>query len=459
MTPESLLPDTLREWAGEAQVPHDLADRVLRRRGRRRLTTVVLATGATAAVVAAGVLAPVIVRGAGGREDRTATAVTPTASASVSPTAVSLATPPPDPLPEGPPPRPSPVEAGALPASLDVRADPGQAPPRGLIAAGRMAVSSYFVSGYEKTGARSDRRHDTWYLYDPRTDGYERTDWSTVDVAPGMRLAAVLERDLPASRVGILDMATRQVRWVPLDHPVARVAWSPDGTKVLATAYEKNPDVREKVSADGTSWEESDPVRTGFHIVEASSGTAAFHAVDKPSEALPGPPDAAFQWSSDGTLISEPNDRRFREEDPQRLYYGLDGRRAGTPATEELDIEQAGTSPDGRLYAGRRVYPRGPKTMTPEKAEEFVAQRVDGPETVVRDTATGKIVGRQWMLQLLAWADNDHLIALQCLGGCENEFDSYLALVTVDGRQSVRLSGDMKDSQRPGSWHPVLTSR
>ncbi|MEU8267091.1 hypothetical protein AB0B89_07975, partial [Sphaerisporangium sp. NPDC049002] len=55
---ETLLPRTFRDWAEEARVPHDLADRALRGRPRRPMTTVSFAAGATAAVVVAGMLVP-----------------------------------------------------------------------------------------------------------------------------------------------------------------------------------------------------------------------------------------------------------------------------------------------------------------------------------------------------------------------------------------------------------------
>lgn len=47
-----LLRDTMQEWAGEARVPHDLADRALRRRVRRPAGVAVLAAGLVAALIA-----------------------------------------------------------------------------------------------------------------------------------------------------------------------------------------------------------------------------------------------------------------------------------------------------------------------------------------------------------------------------------------------------------------------
>lgn len=68
------------------------------------------------------------------------------------------------------------------------------------------------------------------------------------------------------------------------------------------------------------------------------------------------------------------------------------------------------------------------------------------------------VAGRQNVLQLLGWADDDRVIALGCAGRCENEFRNRLVLVTVDGRMETYLTGD-QDTRDDGSWHPVFTLR
>ncbi|MEV7965421.1 hypothetical protein AB0O34_05495 [Sphaerisporangium sp. NPDC088356] len=409
---ETLLPETFRDWAEEVRVPHDLADRALRGRPRRPMITVSLAAGATAAVVVAGVLVPRLVpsEAPGG--------------------GVAVAV------------DPSPGENSAASIPEDVRApgsvlaDTENPLPKKLIAAGRVAVSAYFVWSREKIGDRSDRLRYTWYLYNPGTGTYGQTDWAMLDVAPGMKLAAVLERDLPARRIGLVDMATSEiVKWVDLDHPVADVSWSPDGTKLLATAYDRDPTIRTHVSADGNSSQIPDPGRTGFQVVDVASGRASFHPVSAQKDAgrfwMSG---SAFQWSDDGTLVWDRDELKGG-----RLYYDLDGRRHDDAPKDVLTLERAGVSPNGVLYADVGAPP--------------------GPETTVRDVATGKVVGRQKMLQLLAWADDQHLIALGCAGACENEFHNGLVLVSIDGKTKVQLSGNRENTQRPGSWEPLFTRR
>ncbi|MDH2428760.1 hypothetical protein [Sphaerisporangium sp. TRM90804] len=399
MKPENLISETLREWAEEARVPPDLAGRALRGRVRRRVRTGAMAAAAAACVVAVGVVAPGLVadRLPG---DRSAVLTDPTAS--------------------------------TTPGPLEVSADPEGSPPRTFVAAGRMAMSAYYTWKEVEIAERSTRREETWFLYDARTGGYVKTPWGRVGVARGMRHAVVLEREQPARRLGILDMATHEVvRWVDLEKPVSYVTWSPDGTKVLATAYERDPTIRENVSEDGTSSSIPSPGRNGFYVVDGATGEASYHAVSA-TDAMKGPGTEPFRWSEDGTRISG-----SCCDSPE--YYDLDGKPAGAPERRVETFQQAGISPDGRLYAADGAPP--------------------GPQTTVRDVQTGKIVGTQPMLQLMAWADDSHLIALGCAGTCENEFTNGLVVVSVDGKEVARLTGDRDNSQRAGNWVPVLTPR
>ncbi|MEW9529035.1 hypothetical protein [Microbispora sp. NPDC049125] len=415
MTPR-ILRQTMEEWAEEARVPRNLADRALRRRSRLRVSRFAGAISCAALVAAVVLLVSTVVAprlAKPGLQDGAA-----------KPAVVPV----------------EPYHQGAVTVkSSDVRTDTENSPPKTMIAAGRLAVSAYYVWKEEKISAKTMRRHDVWYLLNPGTGEYEKTDWAALDVSPGLRYAAVLERDLPARRVGVLDMSTRQiVEWVDLDHPVASVSWSPDGTRLLLTAYDTDPSIRLNVSADGSSWQDPPGSRTGFHIVDVATGQAKFHAISSDAqERMPREP-GDFVWSPDG-MVREGNPSAGEPGQPLWRYYDLEGRPRPAPEEPVRTYQEAGISPDGRLYADGGSPP--------------------GPETVVKDVATGQVVGRQKMEQLLAWADGDHLIAVQCAGTCRNEFSNGLALVGVDGEEVVRLSAYRENTQRPGTWTPVLTPR
>jgi hypothetical protein len=166
--------------------------------------------------------------------------------------------------------------------------------------------------------------------------------------------------------------------------------------------------------------------------VDVNAGRARFHSAPSAERPRPRP----FTWSAGGTLI------RDRRSTGESTYYDLEGRTRPEPPEARLSAqawEDAGVSPDGRLFAD--------------------GGRPPGPQTVVKDVATGEIKGVQPMLQLRAWADNEHLIALGCAGDCSNEFNNGLVLVSLDGKQTTQLSGNRKNSQQPGSWAPLLTRR
>lgn len=382
-----LLRETMEEWAGQAVVPPDLADRALRGKRRRWLP-------AGAALLAAAVIAAVAVLVPGPARESVEPAVEVTLPA-----------------------RPS-------PAPTDVRMDPDNAPPTKLVAAGRLAVGAYFTLRTDRGEDGQRRGVRTWYLYDPRTDGYEETPWAWVDVAPGLQVAAVLQGDLLGDRIGILDLNTREfLSWIELDQRAGHVAWSPDGTKLLATTYSVYPE------SDVGPMRESP--RTGYYLIDVPTGETEHHP-------LPPMPDnnntrQDFYWSLDGSLIWGPTGKI---EPLDKAYYSLDGRRREPPPGEVINRRgQSAISPDGRLELGP-----------------------DGLPTRIIDRSTGQVAGRQNVLQLLGWADDDRVIALGCAGRCENEFRNRLVLVTVDGRMETYLTGD-QDTRDDGSWHPVFTLR
>ncbi|NUW43791.1 hypothetical protein [Nonomuraea rhodomycinica] len=413
-----LLRDTLEEWAGEARVPHDLADRALgvrrpARAPRGRVRPWALVAGAVA--LATGVTAALVVPGAG-VQDRGAT-VRP---------ATGLT------LPE----RPS-------PAPTDIRTYTEGRPPRTLIAAGNVAVSAYWTTATEKASAKLQRFRRTWWLYDPRNDGYEKTDWTWVDVAPGLRTAAAISGGLLGRQIVIVDMATRRnLSVIGLEHDAGSLVWSPDGTKLLVTTYSDYPD-QWKGSSDSPDWHiNGGGHRTGYYLIDVTTGEKEYHPLpalsdmmDAPAGSGPGNSNSRqdLGWSLDGSLIWAPTNTT-----PDRLFYTLDGKRHDPPA--DRYIPYTGTtalSPDGKLVIGPRQ---------------------SGLPTEITDAESGKVVGRQRVLQLLAWADDDNVVALGCARECDDEFDNGLVLVSVDGTRTTQLAATGK-SDGEDSWRWVLTPR
>ncbi|MEU6711170.1 hypothetical protein ABZ897_06775 [Nonomuraea sp. NPDC046802] len=401
-----LLRDTLHEWADESVVPHDLADRALRRRVWKPVGAAALVVGLVAAIA-------VFVTGQNEPPD------------TVRP-AIEL------------PVRPS-------PAPTDVRTDTEHSPPTKLIAAGRMAVSAYYATSREPVSENMERIRRKWSLYDPRTGGYEQTPWAWVDVAPGLQVAAVLEGDLLGKRLGILDMNTRQIlSWIELEQPAASVAWSPDGTKIVATTYSSYPDVLRGRGDQASPSHDGSP-RTGYYIVDARTGKAEHHELaplpsginlprisrNSPRPITNGNGRQDLGWSLDGTMLWAP-----ASTSPDRVFYSLDGEPRDAPKGERYvrGSQISAVSPDGRLLLGR-----------------------DGLPTKITDVETGQVAGRQRVLQLHAWADDDNVIALGCAGKCEDEFTNGLVLVSVDGKRMTQLAANR--NTRKGNWKAVLTLR
>ncbi|WBB60076.1 hypothetical protein O7599_31805 [Streptomyces sp. WMMC500] len=407
MKVEELVRRSLHQMAeSDAHPDPGLAGRVLRTRRRRRVTGISGAVASVAAVVAVAVAVPLAVPGSGG-------------------------------------------EGSAATSEQDVIGRPGESPPRGLIAAGDVALSAYHTRETEVLPGGDLIDGSKWRLYDPATGRYEETDWAWIDVAPGMRTAAVLEKDLPADRIGLLDLATGEVeRWIPLDgEGVGSVEFSPDGERLLATAYGHNPDRRFK---DASYWMNEDKVpgakrsRTGFYVADVASGDAAYTALpyaDDPDHGVQGMSGREdLSWSDDGELIWE-----HWAFEPGRLYYDLSGEKAERPAREKhVSYAEAGLSPNGRLVGGEFA----------GKGDEIASE--------VLDSRTGERVAKVPGQQLLAWADDERLIAWGCDPGvCQkNEFRNRLVLIGLDGEQVIPLSGARAgndgDARR---WIPEFTER
>ncbi|MEW2391471.1 WD40 repeat domain-containing protein [Streptomyces venezuelae] len=408
MNVAELVRESLREQADQGPpVPGNFADRVLAVRRRRRTRALV---GTSLAVVTAAVVGVTV------------------------PTIGSDS-----------------ADKGPRPASElqtdDVIARPGQTPPRDLIAAGGTALAAYSTSKDVEQPDGDAVITRTYRLLDQKSGTYrEDPRWSWVDVAPGMRTAAVLERGLPADRIGLLNLITGKVeRWLPVQHGVGGVEFSPDGRKLVATTYAENPDRLDKDRPINDGKHErpgpADPSRTGFYVLDVASGKGSWSEV-KTKRGGFGMSDLNtrqdFGFSEDGSLVYSGLLRA-----PHQQYYDFEGHKTGTPAREKhlSWFVDARLSPNGKLAAGD--FAGGAKTTATE----------------VLDPLTGKRVAKIPGQQLLAWADDKRLIAWDIAPGT-SEYRNRLVLVTIGSKKTVPLSG-FRSSKADGvkRWTPIFAKR
>ncbi|MEV6381171.1 WD40 repeat domain-containing protein [Streptomyces sp. NPDC051773] len=407
MNVDELVRDSLREQAAEQPpLAADFAERVLTVRRRRRTRAIAGTAAATAAVVAVAVGVPMLMTD-GGDEVRPASEMN----------------------------------------KSDIIGHPEQSPPRNMIAAGDTALSAFYVRDAVKQPGGDIVNTRVYGLLDQKTAEYRKTKWAFLDVAPGMRTAAVLEGELPARRIGLLDMITGKVdRWIPVGHGVASVEFSPDGTKLVATTYSKNPDRDFADHPQNVNGKEvPGPVasRTGFSIVDVDSGEETWHKApqwkDEGGYFYNSREDMA--WSRDGRSVFSDTG-----EEPFRQYYDLKGDKIDVPAVEKyVNYAEAGLSPNGKLIGG-----------------EFAGEGEKISSAIV-DSRTGKRVTTVPGQQLLAWADDERVIAWGCdpkrCSG-KGEFRNQLILLTIGSDKVVQLSGFRKASaDYPGRWVPVFTER
>ncbi|WP_061298578.1 hypothetical protein [Herbidospora cretacea] len=390
MNEDVLIEEGLRDWAQEARVPADLADRALRARRRRRVGL----TGFGAVLVAAAVTA-VVTLVPGASPERTIVAVAPTRAASPAPTTVHS----------------------------DVENDP----PLNLVAAGPWAVGSYYSTEWADTGRGTETLRYTWSVYSQAEGRYVRTPFQWLDVLPGMRQAAVIEGDLPSRRIGVVDLTTMAItRWFDLEEAAGSVFWSPDGSKLVATTYSAPPDEQKWLDEERTSATGLPKSRTGFYVIDMNAETMTWRPLPPDTDNMNGRED--LRWDDDNTRLWA-----AKISGGGRWLYDTEGTPLGAEEDYPRRMNEAGVSPNGRLRAGPAGLP-----------------------TRITDVETGEVVGRQRMLQLWAWVDDDHLIGLGCARDCDDEFESALVMVSVDGEETVQLAS-YRDSRT--SWRPVLVRR
>ncbi|MGW6912070.1 WD40 repeat domain-containing protein [Streptomyces sp. NPDC054940] len=405
MNVEELVRDSLRELAGEqTSARPGFADRVLAVRRRRRARRLASVAAATVAVVGVAVAVPLL---DSGKND---------------------------------------VRPADVVQKSDVTAHPDQSPPRELISAGSTVLAAYYVPKVVKHSDDSAERVRDYWLPDHRTGRYVKTTkWSYVAVAPGLKIAAVLERNLPTSRIGLLDLDTGKIdRWIPVDHKVAGVSFSRDGLKLVATTYGENPDQLIKMEgSDG--WDQKQPSsRTGFYVLDVVSGKGSWSEVKLGNDS--DDPMGGFLNARQDFALS-PDGRHVWAGNPMgdigKQFYDLTGAEVAVPEDQKyLDwFVDAGQSPSGKFVAGSFA---GEKWKT----SSWVFDARTGKKTEVRGQ------------QLLAWVGDTKLIAWDMAPNGKNEFHQRLVLVTVGSDKTVPLSGfRMGNDGDAGRWEPVFAER
>lgn len=404
MNVEELVRDALREQAaGQPPAAAGFADRVLAVRRRRRTRRLAAAAVATAAAVAVGVAVPLL---DSGKQDV----------------------------------RPS----GGIVVEKDRKAHPDQSPPREEISVGGTTLAGYYIPETVKKSQDTAVYQRTYFLLNPKTGRYAKTaSWSWVAVAPGMKTAAVLEQDLPASRIGLLDLTTGKVeRWIPVEHGVGGLAFSRDGRKLVATTYGKNPDLRVKSEGSedwGQEWTSS---RTGFYVLDVASGQGAWTEVKLASDS---------DDPMGGTFLNTRQDFALTDDGRQvwaghpmgdigKQFYDFTGKEVPAPTGEKhlSWAVDAGRSPSGKLVAGDFA---GKKWKT----SSYVLDAATGAKTEVRGQ------------QLLAWVGDKQLIAWDIGRSDDNEFHQRLVLVTIGSDKEVPLSGFRQGNDGDaGRWEPIF---
>lgn len=323
------------------------------------------------------------------------------------------------------------------------KAHPDQSPPREEISVGGTTLAGYLIPETVKKTAETAVYQRTYHLLNPKTGKYAKTvDWSWIAVAPGAKTAAVLEQDLPASRIGLLDLTTGKVeRWIPVEHGVGGLAFSRDGRKLVATTYSKNPDLRIRTQGSADWDQEQTSSRTGFYVLDVASGKGAWSEVRLAGD--DGEFGGAFLNSRQDFALTD--DGRYvwagnPMGDIGKEFWDLKGVKVPTPAKDKhLEwFVDAGKSPDGSLVAGDFA---GKKWKT----SSWIVDAATGEKTEVRGQ------------QLLAWVGNKQLIAWDIGKNDKSEFHQRLVLVTVGSDKEVPLSGFREGNDGDaGRWEPLF---
>lgn len=425
MSLDQLISASFRDLADEADLsvmPTDIADAALHRRARQRTARVMTASAAVVAVAAAIAVPTIVMDQSPISTGRASPSQPAAASQPSSPTAKSTWVK----LPL----------SHAHTGNTSISAHPSEGPPVHLIAADDVALSAYYTESGRSGGDSTSPVAYHWSLYQPWTRTYQKVPWANLDVSPGLGLAAVLEGPAATNRIGIINLRVgSMLNWIHTSHPVGMVAFSPDGTRLVATTYAPGGDPRTG-SMD----------RNGFITIDLTNGQQTFHVIPhdqllKSQQAADTEPYNGAVWTADGKYVYFKYDMGLDVE-----FFRPNGSPAHPAHAAELSFEWG---------LSATISPDGTKANAGFTGQGSVAQ------TSVK-TLDGATTYNQPVQQLLAWANNGALVAWGCGNNCAGagEFQSRLVLTSLDGRSVTTLSGPQKGNDAsPGQWEALMTRR
>jgi len=218
----------------------------------------------------------------------------------------------------------------AVPGARTAPTDPGAVRPGGRV------VIAY--TGIDPDGGRTDPgpANDISLLLNFDTGAYESVPYNDVVPSPDRRLAVVRQGDNSAAhptRVGVLDLATDQVRWLPDTAPRGyeeTPTWSPDSRTFVLVEVPRD--------ADGH----------GLRLVDADTLAETFVRLSGLGERMALGPNV--RWSADGTelivVLSESTGTTTEITGIRR--FAPDGAELRTVPVDRLPTEGTSVSPDGR---------------------------------------------------------------------------------------------------------------